>query len=213
MLATQPMPSSASTPAVSTPRLDQTCVLPVRKDSVSDVAELAGHLEGRARGAEVIVVDGSPPDVFAHHRRSFPGAVRHAAPRPEFHTPSGRVAGADDDVRYDEESLSQARRLDVADDVPADRIPTTFNAFVNTEIASDSRIRVMPPPASKASAFIEPRAEMDLIVGLTACSAELSNNWRFKPVEYEIVPPATASAPPSFANSGRRVEARKTGEQ
>jgi len=29
-------------------------------------------------------------------------------------------------------------------------------------------------------------AEMDLIVGLTACSAELSNNWSFKPIDYEI---------------------------
>jgi len=28
---------------------------------------------------------------------------------------------------------------------------------------------------------------MDLIVGLTACSAELSNNHRFKPIDYEIV--------------------------
>jgi hypothetical protein len=31
---------------------------------------------------------------------------------------------------------------------------------------------------------------MGLIVGLTACSAEMSNNYRFKPIEYEILPPA-----------------------
>ena len=30
------------------------------------------------------------------------------------------------------------------------------------------------------------RAEMDLIVGLTACSAEMSNNYRFKPIGFEI---------------------------
>ena len=30
------------------------------------------------------------------------------------------------------------------------------------------------------------RAEMDLIVGLTACSAEMSNNYRFKPIAYGI---------------------------
>jgi uncharacterized protein YcgI (DUF1989 family) len=29
---------------------------------------------------------------------------------------------------------------------------------------------------------------MDLIVGLTACSAEMSNNYRFKPIEFEISP-------------------------
>ena len=27
---------------------------------------------------------------------------------------------------------------------------------------------------------------MDLIVGLTACSAEMSNNYAFKPIEYAI---------------------------
>ena len=31
---------------------------------------------------------------------------------------------------------------------------------------------------------------MGLIVGLTACSAEMSTNYRFKPSEYEILPPA-----------------------
>jgi uncharacterized protein YcgI (DUF1989 family) len=30
---------------------------------------------------------------------------------------------------------------------------------------------------------------MDLIVGLTACSAELSNNHAFKPIDYEILRP------------------------
>jgi uncharacterized protein YcgI (DUF1989 family) len=29
---------------------------------------------------------------------------------------------------------------------------------------------------------------MDLIVGLTACSAEMSNNYTFKPIDYAIEP-------------------------
>jgi uncharacterized protein len=29
---------------------------------------------------------------------------------------------------------------------------------------------------------------MDLIIGLTACSAEQSNNYSFKPIAYEIIP-------------------------
>jgi len=73
--------------------------------------------------------------------------------------------------------------------ITPDRIPTTFNAFMNTELSSTGEIKVIPP-ASKAGDYIEFRAEMDLIVGLTACSAELSNNWRFKPIEYEILAPA-----------------------
>jgi uncharacterized protein len=45
------------------------------------------------------------------------------------------------------------------------------------------------PPRSKPGDAIELRAEMNLIVGLTAYSAEMSNNYRFKPIDYEILPP------------------------
>ena len=41
-------------------------------------------------------------------------------------------------------------------------------------------------PRSKAGDFIEFRAEMDLYVGVTACSAELSNNGTFKPIDVEV---------------------------
>jgi uncharacterized protein len=66
-----------------------------------------------------------------------------------------------------------------------DQIPTTFNIFMNADLAPSGEIKVMPP-LNKAGDVIEFVAEMDLIVGLTACSAELSNNWRFKPIDYEI---------------------------
>jgi hypothetical protein len=49
------------------------------------------------------------------------------------------------------------------------------------------------PPRSKAGDFILLRAEMDLIVGLTACSAEMSNNYAFKPIDFEIRSPDEAS--------------------
>jgi uncharacterized protein len=42
-------------------------------------------------------------------------------------------------------------------------------------------------PRSKAGNAITLRAEMDLIIGLTACSAEMSNNYRFKPISYKIL--------------------------
>jgi hypothetical protein len=35
---------------------------------------------------------------------------------------------------------------------------------------------------------------MDLIVGLTACSAEMSNNYKFKPIAYEVLGKETAQA-------------------
>ncbi|MPZ49621.1 MAG: DUF1989 domain-containing protein [Dehalococcoidia bacterium] len=69
--------------------------------------------------------------------------------------------------------------------IDSDRIPTTFNVFMNIEMAADGRVDVRPP-ISKAGDHFAVRAEIDLIVGLTACSAEQSNNWRFKPIGYSI---------------------------
>ncbi len=69
--------------------------------------------------------------------------------------------------------------------IAPDAIPTTFNIFMNVEVANDGALKVLPP-LSKAGDSITLRAEQDLIVGLTACSAEISNNYRFKPILYEI---------------------------
>jgi uncharacterized protein YcgI (DUF1989 family) len=69
--------------------------------------------------------------------------------------------------------------------IASDRIPTTFNIFMNAEMAADGTLTVRPP-LSRAGDHIVFRAEMELVVGLTACSAELSNNWSFKPIGYEI---------------------------
>jgi hypothetical protein len=66
-----------------------------------------------------------------------------------------------------------------------DMIPTTFNIFMNVVVQPSGELRIDPPP-SKAGDFILLRAEMDLIVGVTACSAEMSNNYSFKPIDVEI---------------------------
>ena len=70
--------------------------------------------------------------------------------------------------------------------ISPDSIPTTFNIFMNVEVDEQGALKVLPP-RSKAGDSILLRAEMDLIVGLTACSAEMSNNYRFKPIGYEII--------------------------
>ncbi len=72
--------------------------------------------------------------------------------------------------------------------IEPDGIPTTFNIFMNVVVLPTGELRI-GPPRSKPGDAIELRAEMDLIVGLTACSAEMSNNYKFKPIEYEILPP------------------------
>ena len=73
--------------------------------------------------------------------------------------------------------------------IPPDAIPTTFNIFMNVVVASDGTLSI-GPPRSKAGDSIVLRAEMDLIIGLTACSAEMSNNYAFKPIDYDVLPPA-----------------------
>ncbi|MFT3977132.1 MAG: urea carboxylase-associated family protein [Sphingomonas bacterium] len=71
-----------------------------------------------------------------------------------------------------------------------DRIPIAFNCFMNVPVDGDSgRLRVLPP-ISKAGDHIVFRAEMDLVIGLTACSAPDSNGGTFKPIHYRIDAPA-----------------------
>jgi uncharacterized protein len=70
--------------------------------------------------------------------------------------------------------------------ISPDRIPTTLNIFMNVIVAPDGTLSIQPP-RSRAGDSITFRAEMDLIVGLTACSAEMSNNYSFKPIGYEIL--------------------------
>jgi uncharacterized protein YcgI (DUF1989 family) len=69
--------------------------------------------------------------------------------------------------------------------IAPDAIPTTFNIFMNVSVARDGTLSIAPP-RSRAGDCVVLRAELDLIVGLTACSAEMSNNYSFKPIDYEV---------------------------
>ena len=70
--------------------------------------------------------------------------------------------------------------------IASDDIPCAFNLFMNVPVDGDSgRLRV-EPPLSEAGDFIRLRAEMDLLIGLTACSAYASNGGSFKPIHYAI---------------------------
>ncbi len=70
--------------------------------------------------------------------------------------------------------------------ITPDEIPTAFNIFMNVQFAPDGVLSV-DPPLSKAGDYVVLKAEMDLVVGLTACSAEQSNNYSFKPIDYEVL--------------------------
>ena len=64
-------------------------------------------------------------------------------------------------------------------------IGTTFNAFMNLVVSPQGRLEI-GPPLSKPGDYLELHAEMDLIVGLTAYSAEMSNNGTLKPIDYTV---------------------------
>ena len=72
-------------------------------------------------------------------------------------------------------------------DIGVDRIPIAFNVFMHVAIdATTGEFRVLPP-LSKAGDFVRLRAEMPLVVAMTACSAGQSNNFRFSPIDFQVV--------------------------
>jgi len=70
--------------------------------------------------------------------------------------------------------------------ISPDNIPTTFNIFMHVTVDGDTGKVAVLPPKSKAGDHVVIEARMDILVGLTACSAEMSNNYSFKPIGYEI---------------------------
>jgi hypothetical protein len=103
-------------------------LVPVRWANGNGREGLATHLARiAALGAEVIVVDGSEPAVFAVNAAAFaPHFAAHLPPDPDLACRNGKVAGvltavrrashealviADDDVRYDEATLARTVAL------------------------------------------------------------------------------------------------------
>jgi uncharacterized protein YcgI (DUF1989 family) len=71
--------------------------------------------------------------------------------------------------------------------IEPDNIPTCFNVFMNVPVdGTTGKVSVLPP-LSKAGDYVILEATMDLIVGMTSCSAGMSNNFSFKPIGYEIL--------------------------
>ena len=70
--------------------------------------------------------------------------------------------------------------------VTEDAIPTAFNCFMNVPVDGKTGEFTVEAPQSKAGDRIMFEAEMDLIIGLTACSAMQSNNGSFKPIHWQV---------------------------
>ena len=70
--------------------------------------------------------------------------------------------------------------------VTSDMIPTAFNCFMNVPVDGETGVVRVLPPLSKAVERFVFEARMDLIIGLTACSALQSNGGSFKPIAWEV---------------------------
>jgi uncharacterized protein YcgI (DUF1989 family) len=70
--------------------------------------------------------------------------------------------------------------------VQPDDIPVAFNCFMNVPVNGETGKLEVLPPLSKAGDYIRFRAHMDLVIGLTACSALASNGGSFKPIHYTV---------------------------
>ena len=106
-------------------------ILPIEAATPHVSSDLTEYIAWLGARAEVIVVDGSAPDVFAAHAKAWGQHVRHVPLDPKFITPMGKVGNvltglhlashekliiADDDVRYDDDSLNRvAASLDSAE--------------------------------------------------------------------------------------------------
>ena len=134
-----------------------------QRDKDGDEGEHERPGEAGVGEVEDVVVDelAGDPDDLAHQRRGC-GILHHA------------------DV--------VAREIAAELGVTEDMIPSAFNCFMNVPVDGETgKLRVLPP-ISKAGDKIVFRAAMDLVIGLTACSALQSNNGSFKPIDYEILP-------------------------
>ncbi|MDG4753683.1 glycosyltransferase family 2 protein [Micromonospora sp. WMMD718] len=113
--------------AASAPvRLPMAYVLPLRAHDDGGLDELTGYLRELSRWVDVVVVDGSAPELFARHAEAWRGLVRHVPPDPALRGRNGKVLGvltgvalarhehvviADDDVRYDRAALCAVHQL------------------------------------------------------------------------------------------------------
>lgn len=72
-------------------------------------------------------------------------------------------------------------------EIGVDRIPIAFNVFMHVSVDASSGDFSVLPPLSKAGDMIRLRAEMPMVVAMTACSAGQSNNFSFKPIDFQVI--------------------------
>ena len=104
---------------------DLTYVLPLKWGSDEDDFEMTSYLEWLSQRCDVIVVDGSSPEVFERHSSLWSKNAKIVPVDPDLNFTMGKVNGvvtgirhaagdyvliADDDVRYEEQTLLRVRK-------------------------------------------------------------------------------------------------------
>jgi len=71
--------------------------------------------------------------------------------------------------------------------ITSDDVAATVNVFMDVRVNSDRTVGIFPP-ASKPGDRFSVRALRDVLVGVTACSSELTNAGRCKSISFEVLP-------------------------
>lgn len=71
--------------------------------------------------------------------------------------------------------------------IPEYNLPGMFNIFMNVEVDKDCRFTILPPVSEKGD-YIDFRAEIDLLVAISACPNDCgpTNDYVAKPLKIEI---------------------------
>ena len=134
--------------------MNATYILPLRSRNAAGVEELAGYLQS-LQGVDVIVVDGSAPEIFAIVHRAVGRFATHVAPTVAGTNGKARgvltglalaanekIVVADEDVRYDTDSLQRVLlMLDDADVVRPQNyfLPAPWHAVLDSARALMNR--------------------------------------------------------------------------
>ena len=70
--------------------------------------------------------------------------------------------------------------------IDTDRVPIAFNIFMHVTVDGETGAIAVRPPLSRPGDFIRLRAEMPMVVAMTACSAGQSNNFSYKPIDFRV---------------------------
>ncbi|MBV9719349.1 MAG: urea carboxylase-associated family protein [Candidatus Eremiobacteraeota bacterium] len=70
--------------------------------------------------------------------------------------------------------------------IDADMITATLNVFMHVAVSSSGSIRILPPASRPGDAFAL-EALVDIVVAITACASELTNNGSCKPIRYALI--------------------------